>query len=148
MGLVLLTTASMPLKYWEKAFLTTTYSINHTPTKLLDLMHLFIIFLALHQTTHTCVLLVVPAGQIYALIIITNFNIIMSIVHSLAIVICTKSLSALTFGPFEFISPVMSYLMKLVSHLLTFILLQATATPKKFTFYLLHPCLGILKIYL
>jgi hypothetical protein len=36
MGLVLLAHASMPLKYWDEAFLTTVYLINHTPSKLLS----------------------------------------------------------------------------------------------------------------
>jgi hypothetical protein len=33
MGLSLLATASMPLKYWDQAFLTTVHLINSTPTK-------------------------------------------------------------------------------------------------------------------
>jgi hypothetical protein len=36
MGLSLFATASMPLKYWDEAFLTATYLINCTPTKLLN----------------------------------------------------------------------------------------------------------------
>jgi hypothetical protein len=36
MGLVLLAHASMPLKYWDEAFLVAVYLINHTPTKLLS----------------------------------------------------------------------------------------------------------------
>jgi hypothetical protein len=36
MGLALLTHASMPLKYWDEAFLAAVYLINHTPTKLLS----------------------------------------------------------------------------------------------------------------
>jgi hypothetical protein len=35
MGLALLAHASMPLKYWDEAFLAATYLINRTPTKLL-----------------------------------------------------------------------------------------------------------------
>jgi hypothetical protein len=35
MGLTLLATASMPLKYWDQAFLAATHLINRTPTKLL-----------------------------------------------------------------------------------------------------------------
>jgi hypothetical protein len=35
MGLALLTHASMPLKYWDEAFLAMTYLINPTPTKIL-----------------------------------------------------------------------------------------------------------------
>jgi hypothetical protein len=35
MGLSLLATTSMPLKYWDETFLAPTYLINHTPTKLL-----------------------------------------------------------------------------------------------------------------
>jgi hypothetical protein len=36
MGLALLATTSMPLKYWDEAFLAVTYLINHTPIKLLN----------------------------------------------------------------------------------------------------------------
>jgi hypothetical protein len=36
MSLALLSTASMSLKYWDEAFLTSTYLINRTPTKLLN----------------------------------------------------------------------------------------------------------------
>jgi hypothetical protein len=36
MGLVLLAHASMPLKYWDEAFLAVVYLINRTPTKLLS----------------------------------------------------------------------------------------------------------------
>jgi hypothetical protein len=36
MGLALLANASMPLKFWDQAFLTATHLINHTPSKLLD----------------------------------------------------------------------------------------------------------------
>jgi hypothetical protein len=35
MGLSLLATTSMPLKYWDEALLATTYLINSTPSKLL-----------------------------------------------------------------------------------------------------------------
>jgi hypothetical protein len=36
MGLSLLAHASMPLKYWDEAFLAATYLINRLPTKILD----------------------------------------------------------------------------------------------------------------
>ena len=36
MGLSLLAQASMPLKYWDEAFLSAVYLINRLPTKLLD----------------------------------------------------------------------------------------------------------------
>jgi hypothetical protein len=35
-GLALLANASMPLKYWDQAFLTATHLMNRTPSKLLD----------------------------------------------------------------------------------------------------------------
>src|SRR3954463_8199439 len=34
-GLSLLAHASMPLKYWDEAFIAATYLINHLPTKVL-----------------------------------------------------------------------------------------------------------------
>jgi hypothetical protein len=36
MGLALLAPASMPLKYWDEAFLAATFLINHTPIKVLS----------------------------------------------------------------------------------------------------------------
>jgi hypothetical protein len=36
MGLSLLAFVSMPLKYWDEAFLTSLYLINHLPTKIID----------------------------------------------------------------------------------------------------------------
>jgi hypothetical protein len=36
MELSLLATASMPLKFWDQAFLVATHLINHTPTNILD----------------------------------------------------------------------------------------------------------------
>jgi hypothetical protein len=44
-GLSLLSQAHMPLKYWDEAFLATTFLINHTPSKVINfsnpLEHLF-----------------------------------------------------------------------------------------------------------
>jgi hypothetical protein len=36
MGLSLLATTSMPLKFWDQTFLVATHLINHTPTNILD----------------------------------------------------------------------------------------------------------------
>jgi histone deacetylase 1/2 len=36
MGLALLANASMPLKYWDQAFLAAAYLINRTPSKVID----------------------------------------------------------------------------------------------------------------
>ena len=36
-GLSLLAQSSMPLKYWDQAFLATTYLINRTPSRVIDL---------------------------------------------------------------------------------------------------------------
>jgi histone deacetylase 1/2 len=35
-GLTLLARAHMPLKFWDEAFLTATYLINRTPSKILE----------------------------------------------------------------------------------------------------------------
>jgi hypothetical protein len=35
-GLALLAHAGMPLKFWDEAFLTAMYLINHLPTRVLD----------------------------------------------------------------------------------------------------------------
>jgi hypothetical protein len=35
-GLSLLANASMLLKFWDEAFITATYLINHTPNKVID----------------------------------------------------------------------------------------------------------------
>jgi histone deacetylase 1/2 len=35
-GLALLAHASMPLKFWDEAFLAATYLINRTPSKVID----------------------------------------------------------------------------------------------------------------
>ena len=37
MGLALLANASMPLKFWDEAFLTATYLINLLPSKVIKL---------------------------------------------------------------------------------------------------------------
>jgi hypothetical protein len=39
MGLTLLAHASMPLKYWDEAFLAMTYLINHIPLKSYPMIH-------------------------------------------------------------------------------------------------------------
>jgi histone deacetylase 1/2 len=36
MGLTLLAQASMPLKFWDETFLTATFLINRTPSKVID----------------------------------------------------------------------------------------------------------------
>jgi hypothetical protein len=60
-GLSLLAQAHMPLKYWDEAFLATTFLINHTPSKVINfstpLEHLFHIkpnYSALHIFGCSC----------------------------------------------------------------------------------------------
>jgi histone deacetylase 1/2 len=43
-GLALLANASMPLKFWDEAFLTATYLINMLPSKGINLKPLFSVF--------------------------------------------------------------------------------------------------------
>jgi hypothetical protein len=66
-GLSLLAHASMPLKYWDEAFLAATYLINHLPIKTLEfsspLEHLFKekpIYLRLRTFGYACWLNVRP----------------------------------------------------------------------------------------
>jgi hypothetical protein len=74
MGLALLAQASMPLKYWDHAFLTATHLINRKPTKLLaydmPLHHL----LVPHLTTPLFVCLAACVGPIFAHTIPTSFS--------------------------------------------------------------------------
>jgi IS30 family transposase len=73
-GLALLAHASMPLKYWDDAFLAAVYLINHTPSKIINyetpLECLF------HQKTNYsfCTFLVVLVGLTFVPIILISFN--------------------------------------------------------------------------
>jgi histone deacetylase 1/2 len=71
-GLALLANASMPLKFWDVAFLTATYLINLMPTKVIDKLLLQNVSSKSNLTTNPFVFSGVLAGQICVPIINTN----------------------------------------------------------------------------
>jgi hypothetical protein len=71
-GLALLAHASMPLKFWDEAFLTATFFINHLPTPVLHHMSPIENFLPLSLLTLFYAHLVVRVGRIYIHIILTS----------------------------------------------------------------------------
>jgi hypothetical protein len=74
MGLVLLTHASMPLKYWDELFLTATYLINRTPPNFSLMTHPSLNYLEPLLIILVFMCLVVHVGLIYDLITLINFN--------------------------------------------------------------------------
>jgi hypothetical protein len=95
MGLALLTRAFMPLKYWDEAFLATTYLINHTPTKLLSYSMPLQNSLVPHPIIPISVSLVALARQICGPITHISFNSDPLDASSSAIVTCTRGSSVL-----------------------------------------------------
>jgi hypothetical protein len=73
-GLSLLAHASMPLKYWDEAFLGVTYLINRLPTKVLDFSTPLESCSKKSRTMLGYARLVVRAGPTFALSTHTNSN--------------------------------------------------------------------------
>jgi hypothetical protein len=94
MGLALLATASMSLKYWDQAFLAATHLINRTPLNFLPMIHPFIASLVLRLIIQIFGFLGALAGLISDPITLINFNFILFDVFFLAIVIFTKGINA------------------------------------------------------
>jgi hypothetical protein len=89
-GLALLANASMPLKFWDEAFLTATHLINMLPSKTIDNDTPMERLLKKNQIMHPFVCLVVPVGQTFDHTISTNLPIDPSNVYFLDTVTCTK----------------------------------------------------------
>lgn len=91
-GLSLLAHASMPLKFWDEAFITAVFLINRLPSKVID--HQMPCECLLNSSLITCfsALLGVPVGQTFGLTITESFNSVPVGVFFLAIVIFTKGL--------------------------------------------------------
>jgi hypothetical protein len=96
MGLALLAHASMPLKYWNDAFLAVVHLINRTSTKLLSYDTPLHQLLGTTPITLVFVSLGAHTGLIYAHITHKNFNFVLLDMFFLGIVICTRVLSVLT----------------------------------------------------
>jgi hypothetical protein len=96
MGLALLAHASMPLKYWNEAFLAVVHLINRTSTKLLSYDTPLHQLLGTTPITLVFVSLGAHTGLIYAHITHKNFNFVLLDMFFLGIVICTRVLSVLT----------------------------------------------------
>jgi hypothetical protein len=96
MGLALLAYASMPLKYWDKAFLAAVYLINRTPTEFLSYDT------PLHHLLGATPPPIIPifmffgasVGPIYVCIIPTSFIFDLLDASFLGTVICTRDSSA------------------------------------------------------
>jgi hypothetical protein len=88
-GLALLANASMPLKFWDEAFLTATYLINIFLLKSLIMKHLWNVSFTKHQIMHLFAFLAVLASPIFDLS--TNKNLLfgLSNVLSFATAPCT-----------------------------------------------------------
>jgi histone deacetylase 1/2 len=71
-GLALLAHASMPLKFWDEAFLAATYLINRTSTKLLQYSTPLSVYSMRNLIIPLSVFLAVLAGRIFVLIILEN----------------------------------------------------------------------------
>jgi hypothetical protein len=109
--LSLLAYASMPLKFWDEAFLVVAYLINRTPSKVTQFTTP-LERLAKNLIIRPCVCLVVPVGRISVPTISTNFNSSPNNVCFWGLVIFIRDSNALRSPLAECISHVMSCLMK------------------------------------
>ena len=92
-GLALLAAASMPLKFWDEAFLTATYLINIRPSKVIKFENPITRLLVLLQTTHLFVFLAVHVGQILGHTIHASLLFVPKNVFFWGIVLSTKESS-------------------------------------------------------
>lgn len=112
-GLTLLAHASMPLKFWDEAFLTAVFLINRLPSKVI------------HHDTPLFALLGAPAGQISAPITLESLSLDRNSVYSLVIVITIKALSVLNHPLVLSMYQEMSFFMRMCSLLPNCILMRA-----------------------
>jgi hypothetical protein len=94
MGLALLANASMPLKYWDQAYLTITHLINRTPTKHIDYdttLHRLVGATPDYDSLHVFCCACWPNLRPYNS---TSSNFDPYVVHFLATVISTRVISA------------------------------------------------------
>lgn len=138
MGLSLLAHALVPLKFWDEAFSTALYLINHLPSKVIGGDTPFSRLLkTVIQITHLCAHLDVRVGRILDHIMIRNSNLDQNGVYSWAIAACIRGLSAWIHLRVEFIFPGMSSLMKKYFLLPHYILTPELDSVLKFLFYLI-----------
>lgn len=93
----LLANASMPLKFWDEAFITTTYLINLLPSKILEFHTPIERLLRKNQTTNLFVFLAAHVGQTYGLTTLGSSPFGQLDVSSLDIAQFTKGSSALKY---------------------------------------------------
>jgi hypothetical protein len=89
-GLALLANASMPLKFWDEAFLTATYLINMLPSKVINMKHPLNVFFIKLLIMYLFVLLVVPVGPTFVPSTKESLRFVLHNVLSLVIVPCIK----------------------------------------------------------
>lgn len=136
-GLALLAHASMPLKFWDEAFLATACLINHTPNKFYNILRPLPPCSMKHHTTPCSVCLGVRVGQTFTPITPVNLRSGLSIVLSLGTTTCTKAINSLISLQGVFTSHTMLSLMRTCFHSLSFMLMQALDCEQKLTYYLL-----------
>jgi hypothetical protein len=93
MGLALLAHASMPLKFWDEAFLAATYLINPTPPNFFPMICLYKNSWAPHQIILSSVSSVASVGPTCIHTTPINLNFAPLVVSFLAIAICTRGSS-------------------------------------------------------
>jgi hypothetical protein len=112
-GLALLAHTSMPVKFWDEVFATTTYLINRTPSKVIDFMtHYERLFHKKNPIISFFEYLVVHAGPTFVLITLINLLFVPSDWSSWAIVHLIKAIDALMLVQDETTYQETSYLMK------------------------------------
>jgi hypothetical protein len=111
MGLSLLAQASMPLKFWDEAFLAATFLINRTPSKVISYASP-LVYSVSNLSTRLYEFSAVHVGLISDPIININFSFGQRNVSSLAIIIFTKVSNVLMFPLVVSTSPAMLSLMK------------------------------------
>jgi hypothetical protein len=139
-GLALLAHTSMPLKFWDEAFLTVTFLINRLPLLFCITCLRLKDFLPLSLLTLFYAHLVVRVGRICIHIILTSLPFDQNSAFFLSIAHITRGTNVSTYPLVVFIFLVMLFLMRLFSLFPCFIPMPAPVFAQKSRSFL-HPWL-------